>query len=178
MTTIPMDSNRQRVYQCILDLHNARRPVSRVLLHQRLNMKLSVVDEAVKRLKEDGLVRTIVSGILEPVEQFPPDRAISTTVLPDGRYKVEAEDEMMTLTPHEAGVLGKMLQGAAMENSYWYEERQMGALVVQLQAEVRALRGKLHQLNHRIAGQRAQSAQPDLFTDPEKTPRRRPVATN
>lgn len=131
-----MDTTRQKVLQCIIDLDNAQRPASRQLIAQYLNEKLTVVDDAVKRLIEDGLVRKVVAGIVAPVHQFPPDDAISKTVLPSGRVKLEKGDDVMEFTPHEAAVVGKMFQGEAMEMAYWYEERQHGDTVARLQAEV------------------------------------------
>jgi hypothetical protein len=173
-----MDTNRQnKVLQCVIDLFHARRPANRVLIAQYLNEKLSVVDDAVKRLKEDGLLRTVVPGYVEPVEQFPPDEAISTTVLPNGRWKIEKGDQCMECTPHEAQVLGKMLQGPAMEMAYWYEERQQGAQLVRQEAQIRALQHELAAVRERLTRPPAAPASPqrDLFHRPVR--RRRPIDT-
>jgi hypothetical protein len=156
-----METNRDRVLQTIVDLQNARRPASRVLIAQLLHEKLSVVDDAVKRLKEDGDVRTVVPGIFEAVAQFPPSRPISRTILPDGRSKIELGDELLELTPHEAMVLGKMLHGDAMEMSHWNEERRHGAQVARLEAQVRNLEKRVRDVARR--GQRQHAGQPDLF---------------
>lgn len=166
-----MDTNRERVHQCIVDLTNQRRPAARALVAQLLNEKLSVVDDAVKRLKEDGLVRTVVPGILEPVEQFPPSRAISRTLLPDGRSKVEIGDAVLDLTPHEAQVLGMMFMGDAQSLTYWHEERRAGEQLVRLEALVRAQQLQLRDMQRALArAPRAIRQQPDLFHENEAVP--------
>lgn len=168
-----MDTNRERVLQTIIDLTNARRPAARVLIAQLLNEKLSVVDDAVKRLREDGLVRTVVPGILEPVAQHPPSRPMSRTVLPDGRTKVEIGDELLTLTPHEAQMLGMMFAGDAAQLSTWTEERRLGEQVVRVESELRSMSKRFHELLRRSA-RRPGGQQPDLFADPTEAPRTRP----
>jgi hypothetical protein len=172
-----MDTNRQRTYQTILDLHHAGKPAARQLIATILNEKLSVVDEAVKRLREDGLVRTVVPGILEPVAQFPPDRPISRTTLPDGRTKIEMDDFLIELTPHEAQVLGKMLMGDAMQLSYWYAEREQGAQLVRLETQLRELTRRFAQQQHRLSLHARTRSQPDLFNDDEPRPGRRRTIT-
>ncbi len=158
-----MDTNRQKVLQCIIDLTNARRPAARVLIAQLLNMKQTKVDEAVKRLKnDDGLIRMVIPGIFEPVQQWGEDRPISQTVLPDGRVKLEVGDLVETFTPHEWATIGLMSHGAAHQLSTWVEERRTGEHLVMLQAQVRALEKTVRDL--RKAGRtRRGHAQPDLF---------------
>lgn len=175
-STPHLNTNQHKVLQCIVDLHNARRPAARPLVGQLLTMKLSVVDEAVKALKEEGLIRTVVPGIFEPVAQHPPPRAISRTTLPDGCSKVEVGDDMLTVTPHEAQLLGVMFAGDASQLHTWTEERRVGESVVRLEAQVRAQGKQIAQLLRALArAQRPGAGQPDLFTEPGESglPRRR-----
>lgn len=165
-----MDTTRERVLQCIIDLFNARRPAHRVLIAQHMGVKLSTVDDAVKRLKEDMLVRTTTPGYVEPIEQHPPSRPLSITKLPNGQCKVEVGDDLLTLTPHEAQMLGIMLHGDAQTLMYWHEERQTGAHIVQLQGEVRAMKKELRD-TRRLHFKRGPHGQPDLFVETE-APRR------
>lgn len=178
METSHLDSTRQRVLQCIVDLHNARRPVSRNLVAQHLNERLSVVDDAVKRLKEDGLVRTVVPGIVEPVEQFPPDRPISKTVLPNGWTKLEFGDECHQFTPHESAVIGSLFHGDYRMVATWHEERRAGAEIVQLQATVRALQKELREIRRHAIHRQQTRGQNDLFTEIVTTPSSRRRVTS
>lgn len=171
-----MDTNRERVLQCIIDLANQRRPAARVLIAQLLNLKLSIVDDAVKRLKEDGLVRPVVPGIFEPVPQHPPSRPISKTVLTDGTTVLEIGDTCENLTPHEAQVMGMLFHGDAVSMTYWAEERRTGEQIVRLESQLRALTKAYNDLQRRLAGslRGAAAGQGDLFGEPAPA-RARPV---
>lgn len=167
-----MDTNRQKVLQCIIDLTNARRPAARETIRQLLNEKFTVVDDAIKRLREDGLVRKIVPGIFEPVQQWGEDRPIIQIAMPDGRTKLEIGDDVLTLTPHEWQQIGLMSHGAAHQLSTWSEERRTGEAIVALQAQVRALEKSLREARRLSFGRRGHG-QPDLFVEPDGPPRRR-----
>lgn len=171
-------SNLQEiVLQCIKDLTNSQRPANRILIAQYLGWELGRVDDAVKRLKEDGLVRTTVPGYVEPVETHPPSRPVSNTILPDGTVILELGDDQIRMTPHEAQMVGKQLQGHAMEMAYWYEERRRGEDVARLQAQVVSLRRQLHTMNTRLSrAPRAAPGQSELFFDEPTTRRPRKAA--
>ena len=70
----------------------------------------SIVNDHVKTLKEDGLIRIVTPGCYAPVDQDP-DRPVSTTNLPRGRVKIEVGDGIMDLNPREAFNLAKQLAG-------------------------------------------------------------------
>lgn len=65
------------------------------------DLPMTIVDDHVKNLKDDGEIRMVVPGIFEPVDQTP-DRAVSGTMVPNGRYKLEVGDTSLDLTLREA----------------------------------------------------------------------------
>lgn len=169
----PSGNLQEIVLQCIKDLTNSQRPANRILIAQYLGWELGRVDDAVKRLKEDGLVRTTVPGYVEPVETHPPSRPVSNTLLPDGTCILEVGDDQIRMTPHEAQMVGKQLQGHAMEMAYWYEERRRGEDVARLQAEVRALRHQLRTMSAKLARSPrggANQAELPFFEKPTRRP--------
>jgi len=94
-------TTRQVVFQAIVDLWNVNRQASRRAICDMTGLAMTVVDDHVKNLKDDGLIRLVVNGIFEPVDQTP-DRAISGTMVPNGKYKLEIGDVCLDLTLREA----------------------------------------------------------------------------
>ena len=97
-------TSRQQVLQAIRDLHAANRQPSRHTISEVLGVKLSIVDEHIKNLKDEGLIIPVIRGIFEPVDTRP-DRAVSGTWTEDelGRtvYKLEVGDHCLDLSPRE-----------------------------------------------------------------------------
>ena len=98
------------VYQCIVDLHVAGKIPTREVIVSETRLKFSVVDDHVKRLRDDGRITKVVNGVFEPVvlhKEYPP----TASVLHDGRVKIEYGDTVMTLTRRGAKDLGNLLAG-------------------------------------------------------------------
>ncbi|MFT4267919.1 MAG: hypothetical protein QM586_11980 [Xenophilus sp.] len=104
---------RQLVLEAVQDLHAREQIVTRETLAQVTGLSLTKIDDRLKTLVEDGEVARVQRGVFVPVVQHPPARAISRTLLPDGRCKVELGDEMLTLTPREGRMLAELMAGAA-----------------------------------------------------------------
>lgn len=100
-TELKPPSNRLVVLQAIVDLCAANRQASRQAICDFTGLKMTIVDDHVKNLKDDGEIRMVVPGIFEPVDQIP-DRAVSGTMVPNGRYKLEVGDTCLDLTLREA----------------------------------------------------------------------------
>jgi hypothetical protein len=105
-------SVRRVVYDCIVDLHNANRQVSRQVISQETSMTFSVIDDHIKRLKDDKLIRLVVNGIFEPVE-LDEDRAVSFTFV-NGKVKMEIGDLVIELTMREYRAVAMGSAGGAM----------------------------------------------------------------
>ncbi len=153
---------KDRVYQAIVDLHNANRAASRQALAQVTGLKFSQIDDQVKILKDDRQIRPVVNGTFEPVHQFPPNRAMSKTVLADGSVKIELGEQCLEMTPSEARVVGQSLQGEAMELAAIRGERQVYDIVAGLREELRVAHKRLHDLG-RTVGRIQRQRQDDLF---------------
>lgn len=104
---------REVVYQCIVDLHTAGRIPTREAIVRETNLKITVVDEQFKRLREDGRIDKVVNGVYEPVQTWP-ERLVGSSILDDGRAVLEVGDEKLILTPSEARKILKVLGGFAL----------------------------------------------------------------
>jgi len=104
---------KEQVYQCIVNLTLIGRQASRQGVARETGLKYSVVDDHVRHLREDGRIRLVLNGVYEPVVMFD-ELAVSSTVLSDGRVKLECGDEVMTLTPKMARNVVAVLGGFAL----------------------------------------------------------------
>lgn len=112
MSGIP---SSQRVYEAVRELRAADQIATRETVAELSGLKLSVVDDRLRFLVDDGKLKRLIRGIYELVEQYPPARAISKTVLPGGYVKLEIGDELLTLTPQEDRALALLQAGAAAQ---------------------------------------------------------------
>lgn len=103
-------SNRQVVLQAILDLAAANRQASRKAICDVTGLRMPIVDDHVRNLKEDELIRQVVPGIFEPIDQTP-DRPVSGTIVPHGAYKLEIGDHVLELTLREAKNIALLTSG-------------------------------------------------------------------
>lgn len=102
------------VYQAIVDLSNECGVAEREAIKKRTGLHYSLIDEAVKRLREDeGNVLRKKPGHFVPVAKYA-EQAISATVLDDGHVKVECGNDLMTLTPRGCAALMGLLTGYAL----------------------------------------------------------------
>lgn len=106
-------SNRLVVLQAIKDLCAAGRQASRGAIVDLTGLRMTIVDDHVRNLKEDKMIRAVVNGIFEPIEQVP-DRAVSGTIVPEGRYKLEVGDTCLDLTLREARNIGLVTGGLGL----------------------------------------------------------------
>ena len=107
-------STLEQVYGAIVDLHNHEQVVTRNTLQTATGLKLSIIDDRLSKLVEDGFVCRVERGVFVPIIQHPAARVISKTVLSDGTVVIDVGDDVLTLTPREAMRLGKLLLGEAM----------------------------------------------------------------
>lgn len=140
-------SNAQQVWDAIVDLANEERHVTRKVLCEVTGLKAKIVDDHVERLILNNRLRRLGYGVLEVVEQFPPPRPISKTVMPNGIVKLEIDDVLVELTPKEVRTLAGMFGGEMnslldIESSSHYLVRvaELANQVRELQRVVTALR--------------------------------------
>ena len=103
----------QRVYDAIVELHNLQQPATRYTVQELTGLPMSKVDDRIKTLVEREQIKRVLRGQYVPVEQHPPARPISKTLLSGGLVKIEIGDEVLTLTPTEDRALASLMMGAA-----------------------------------------------------------------
>lgn len=106
-------SSREIVLQAIETICEHRDAATRPQVMALTSLKRQIVDDHIKTLKNDGLIKMEIPGFYSPIDQEP-DRIVSTTMLPRGRVKIEIEDQIMTLNPREALNLAKFLAGTLL----------------------------------------------------------------
>ncbi len=103
------------IYQCIVDLRERNRVATRQVVADLTGLKLAIVDDHIKRMKDDGKIRMVVAGVFEPAEDSREDRAISATFLPNNLVKVEVGDVVLDLSMREARALGMAMGGVFLQ---------------------------------------------------------------
>jgi hypothetical protein len=106
--------NRRSVYQAIVDLCEANQPASRKAIADSIGKPMQIVDDHCRNLKEDGFIRPVYPGVFAPVDTTP-DRPISGTITPDGRYKLEVGDVLVELSLREARTVAALTGGVALQ---------------------------------------------------------------
>lgn len=146
MNSKPIPST-QRVLDAVCELRRLEQIATRETVAELTGLKLSVVDDRLRALVDDEKLKRLLRGIYEVVEQYPPARVISKTVLPDGYVKYDIGDFVLTLTPIEDRVLSQLGMGAAGQaiminstNQHLFLATELAAKVEAQGREIRALR--------------------------------------
>lgn len=139
-------SSSDIVLSAAVELANNGQTVTRETLCQATGLKLSIVDDRVKVLIDDGLMVRIERGVFKPCTMHAPTRVISKTVLTDGSVKLDIGDDVLDLTPHEAMVLGRLLMGDAVALSSIEAGNQAALANGAMMREIAALKRKLNSL--------------------------------
>lgn len=105
--------NKEIVFQVIADLCEHNQGASRARIVELTHLKMTTVDEQVKRLKEDGRIRALFNGVFEPIDTTE-DRPVSGTSMPRGRMKLEVGDVVLDLTPREWLAIAKLSAGTLL----------------------------------------------------------------
>lgn len=151
-TTCKPIPSTERIFQAVRELRAMDQVATRETVAELTNLKLSVVDDRLRALVDDGKLKRLLRGVYELVESFPEPRAISKTVLPNGAVVYDIGDEVLTLSPQEARVLAELSMGAAgtavlinSTNQHLYLATELAAKVERLEREMRA--HKAHKTN-------------------------------
>ena len=108
----PTIVSNEAVFQCFVDLCGANPPVqaTRQAVSESMGVPFRIIDEHTDRLLAKGRLRRILPGVFEPVDQTE-IRAVSCTLLPDGRAKIECGDDLLTLSMREGWAAYGLLEG-------------------------------------------------------------------
>jgi ribosomal protein S25 len=137
------------VLEAVQDLHAHEKIVTREALAETTGLKLSIIDDRIKFLVDDGLVMRRQRGVFEPAPIYSPARPVSKTILPDGTVKVEIGDDVITLTPRENRALGDLMSGAGMQYATIESPRVVGNDLWELAWKIRCLERVLRRRRER-----------------------------
>ncbi len=142
----------ERIFQAVRELRAMDQIATRDTVAELTGLKMTVVDDRLRALVDDGKLKRLLRGVYELVESFPAPRAISKTVLPSGAVVYDIGDDVLTLSPQEARVLAELSMGAAgtavlinSTNQHLYLATELAAKVERLEREMRA--HKAHKTN-------------------------------
>lgn len=110
-------STTDAVFQSIWEARERGQVASRSTIQAETRLPLTIVDDRIKHLKAVGKIRLAgnVPGIFEPCEDRGEDRAISHTILPNGRVKLEIGDNCIDVSMREAKNIGLSFAGFALQ---------------------------------------------------------------
>lgn len=119
----PAKTSSTLVLEAVRDLHAQEQVVTRENVAEATGLKLTIVDDRLGVLVDDGEIVRIKRGIYVPAVRHPAARIMSKTILPDGWVKLELGDDLWNLTPREARMFAQMMAGesaqlAAIEASH------------------------------------------------------------
>ena len=142
----------ERIFQAVRELRAMDQIATRDTVAELTGLKMTVVDDRLRALVDDGKLKRLLRGVYELVESFPEPRAISKTVLPNGAVVYDIGDDVLTLSPQEARVLAELSMGAAgtavlinSTNQHLYLATELAAKVERLEREMKA--HKAHKAN-------------------------------
>jgi DNA-binding Lrp family transcriptional regulator len=156
-------TNRETIYEGIQSLEASGRRATRRILSQMLNLKLSIVDDHIDRLEEDGMVRRLGGGVMELVAQHAPSRAMTVTRNLDGSCCVEFGDVIFSLTPQEERMLAMHLHGAAMQHMHNTRQNELVDTIQAIGNKVIQQNDKVLEMSKTLAKLKRDPQHPDLF---------------
>ena len=138
-------TTKQQILDAIHDLHNAEQLVTREALQEVTGLKLTIIDDRVAVLVDDGAVIRKGRGVFVPAIQHPPARPISKTVMPDGMVKIEIGDDVISLTPREDRTLASIQAGTAVQFAAIETGKELSTLVAAMRTRVAKLEAQLRE---------------------------------
>ena len=140
----------QRVYDAVRDLREADQIATRETVAEMTGLKLSVVDDRLRALVDDGQLRRLLRGVYELVEVFPAPRVMSCTILSNGWVKIEIGNEMLTLTPTEARRATRALGGFAEDARVLETTKAHLFLATEIAAQVESQRRDIREIRRAV----------------------------
>lgn len=134
------------IFDAVVDLHNNEQIVTRTTLAAILDVKIGIIDDRLSYLVDTDRIMRVERGVYVPVIQHPVSRIMSKMVLPDGTIKIEIGDDVLTLTPKEARILGNLVVAEAMQYSNIELGHNMAMIQSSLTGQVRSLARSVERL--------------------------------
>ena len=139
-------TTKQQILDAVQDLHNQEQMVTREALRELTGLKLTIIDDRLATLVDDGELIRKSRGVFVPAVQHPPARPISKSILPDGLVKIEIGDEVLTLTPREDRTLASLQAGTAVEFAAIETGHEMSAMVAAMRQQMTRMQARLREL--------------------------------
>ena len=140
-------TNKQRVLDAVIDLHNQEQIVTRETLSDVLDLKQTIIDDNLTTLANDGLIHRVQRGVYVPAVEHKPARLISKIPLPDGTVVIDIGDSIvLTLTPKEARILGSLMMCEALLYSNIESGHQAAVATAKMDLELKNMRKALRKL--------------------------------
>lgn len=142
----------QRVLDAVQELGRLEQVATRENVAELTNLTLTVVDDRLKVLTDDGKLKRLIRGVYVVAQTYPPARAISITEIPDGWVVIEIGDQKSVVTPKEARMLGRGLAGHVDDFRAGEAIRQSMYLASDVASSVQSLERRLQELQRHDRG--------------------------
>lgn len=147
--TVPKP-NAQTILEAIDDLHSQEQIVTRETLSKHTGLKLSIIDDRLSYLVDNGQIIRVQRGVFIPTQRHKPSRVMSKTVLPDGTVVIDIGDDVLTLTPREARNLGNLMVGEAMQFSNIELGHHMAIIQTEVSGQMRKISKTVETLSEKV----------------------------
>jgi len=136
-------STGQIIISAIESLHAEGQVITHDTIAAATGYKLTIVNDHVARLLDDGKLRRVSRGVFVPVVAAPPTRAVSATVMPGGMVKLEIGDVVLDLWPEEARAVGALTAGQFVRFSNIQDNTETQAMVAELDRDLKAAKRRV-----------------------------------
>ena len=140
--------SKVRVLDAVRDLRAVDQIATRESVSELTGLKLSIVDDRLRALVDDGMLKRLIRGVYELVEVYPEPREMSCTMLSSGWVKLEMGNEVFTMTPTEARRASRALGGFSEDARVIENGRQHLFLATELAAKVERLEKEVKAYQH------------------------------
>lgn len=139
----PPRSTGKIIFDAIEDLHANEQVITHDTIAAASGFKLSIVNDHVARLLDEGRLQRVARGVFVPTTAAPPARSISATLTPNGVAKLEIGDFCIDLWPREARMIGALFSGLGLQFSSIQGATETSALLMELVNDMKHLRRRV-----------------------------------
>lgn len=132
-------STAEMLLEAVQDLHAREQIVTRETLAELTGFTLTVIDDRLGYLNDNGKIRRVQRGVYVPVESHQPARMITRTILPDGTTVLEVGETVLQLSPRESRNLGELMAGSGQQYASIELGHAADAIASELASKIRML---------------------------------------
>lgn len=108
-------SVKDTVFQCVVEICGSGKDAYREDVALHTGLKQSVVDEHLKNMASDEQLIRVRRGVYCPAAGLEDDTPVSSTILLDGRVKIETGDQMITVSQRQMARIALLSAGYAFK---------------------------------------------------------------